>query len=130
MDRTFELAVRAGDAPVVRSMLKQGVDVNSRDSHGQTALLVAARLGHTDVVEALIAHGADLDASAKYHLTALMLAVLNNHQEIARRLVAAGANRSLRGSGAPGFGDKTAYDLARERGDLELAALLRVEEAR
>jgi hypothetical protein len=41
-----------------------------------------------------------------------------------RVLAGAGANLDTRGSGAPGFAGKTAYDLAQARGDTATAALL------
>jgi ankyrin repeat protein len=98
--------------------------VNARDRYGQTALMRAAHAGHREIVEILIAHRADLDITAKYGLSALMLAVIAGHADVARLLVQAGADRSLRGTGAPGFADKTAHDLAVERGMRELAAAL------
>jgi hypothetical protein len=42
-----------------------------------------------------------------------------------RLLAAAGADRTLRGSGAPGFAGQTALDLARAHGDTDLEPLLR-----
>ena len=41
-----------------------------------------------------------------------MLAIVAGHKEVARLLAKAGADLSLRGTGAPGFADKTAFDLA------------------
>ena len=61
----------------------------------------AARAGDTSVLGHLLDEGADVDA-----------------------LVAAGADRSLRGSGAPGFDDRTALDLARARGSEQMVSLL------
>ncbi|HEU4342464.1 MAG TPA: ankyrin repeat domain-containing protein, partial [Candidatus Binatia bacterium] len=91
----------------------------------QTALMLAAHAGHREVVETLIAHPANLNITAKFGLSALMLALIAGHAEVARLLAKAGADLSLRGTGAPGFAGKTAYDLAVERGMLELAAELK-----
>jgi ankyrin repeat protein len=55
----------------VRRLLAAGADVNARDRHGQTALMLAAHRGALDVVEALIEAGADLNTTAKYNLSAL-----------------------------------------------------------
>ncbi len=74
--------------------------------------MLAARHGNREMAEELIAHGADLNVTAKYKLSAIMLAVIGGHADIARILARAGADLSLRGSGAPGFAGKTAYDLA------------------
>lgn len=125
MTAEFERAVQEGDATSVRRQLESGADVNARDRRGQTALMIAAERGHTGLVCELVAAGAALDHAAKYGLTALMRAVLNHHPEIVRLLVEAGADRSIRGSGTPGFAGKTAYDLAEAQGSAELAEMLR-----
>ncbi|MBI1736815.1 MAG: ankyrin repeat domain-containing protein [Candidatus Rokubacteria bacterium] len=117
-------AVSAGDLEAVRRWLASGADVDARDEHGQTALMLAAHGGHAAIVEVLVASGADLDVTAKYSLSALMLAVVAGHAAVARRLVAAGADRTIEGRGAPGFAGKTAYHLARDRRMDDLAAAL------
>jgi ankyrin repeat protein len=54
----------------------------------------------------------------------LMLAVINGHVDVVRTLVRAGANLAVRGTGAPGFADKTAMDLAVARGGQEMVDVL------
>lgn len=124
MTRAWERAAREGDAPALRAQLAAGANVDARDRHGQTALMLAALGGHLDAVEVLIAAGANLDATAKFGLSATMLAVVNGHAPVARALAAAGADLTLTGSGAPGFAGKTAAALALARGLVELAAAL------
>jgi ankyrin repeat protein len=114
MDASWEEAVSRGDAQTARTLLAQGTDIDSRDRFGQTALMLAAHAGHREIVELLIAHRANLNVTAKFGLSALMLAIVAGHTEIAILLARAGADLSLRGSGAPGFAGKTAYDLAAE----------------
>jgi uncharacterized protein len=121
MDRAWHQAVKRGDRKAVQVLLATGTDPDARDRYGQTGLMLAAYGGHRDVVEALIEGGARLDVVAKFGLSALMLAIVSGHVEIARALARAGADRTTRGSGAPGFANKTAADLARERGMVELA---------
>jgi ankyrin repeat protein len=121
----WEAAARRGDTASIRARLAEGADVNARDRHGQTALMLAAQAGHADAVDALIVGGADLNVTAKYTLTALMLAVVAGHAEVARRLARAGADLGVKGSGAPGFAGKTASDLAAARGFTDLASILR-----
>ncbi len=121
MDSAWEDASKRGDLRIIRNLVEQGMDVNARDGFGQTALMLAAHHGHDAVVETLIAHGADLNVTAKYGLSALMLAVVAGHAQVARRLAKAGADLSLRGTGAPGFNDKTAHDLASARGMREVS---------
>ncbi|HQH71537.1 MAG TPA: ankyrin repeat domain-containing protein [bacterium] len=115
MKPEWESAIRRGDVAAARALLDKGIDIDSRDRHGQTALMRAAYLGYRDMVEFLVIQGADLNVTAKYRLSALMLAVIAGYPEIARILARAGADRTMQGSGAPGFADKTAYDLAVSR---------------
>ena len=115
MDAGWTRAVTGGDVVEVRRLLAAGADVNARDRHGQTALMLAAHRGHAALVDALVEAGADLNATAKFHLSALMLAIVAGHSAVALALARAGADRSIRGTGAPGFSGKTAYDLALAR---------------
>src|SRR5512140_1693481 len=125
MDAAWEDAVRRGDVQDICDLLDRGADVDARNLHGQTALMLAAHAGHRQVVEALIARRASVNITAKYGLSALMLAIVAGHAEVAWILVDAGTNLSLRGTGAPGFAGKTAYDLAVERDMRELSPALK-----
>lgn len=118
-------AASDGDDAVMARLIHEGQDINSRDRHGQTPIMLAAVHGYNKLVDMLIAHHADLDVTAKHGLSALMLAVINGHVDVATGLVKAGANLGLRGRGAPGFAGKTAIDLAMERGFTELAEIIR-----
>jgi ankyrin repeat protein len=127
MDAVWEDAIKRGDVQIVVDLLGQGTDVDARDRYGNTALMLAAHAGHREVVETLISHRTNLNITAKFGLSALMLALVAGHGEIARLLARAGADLSVQGTGAPGFAGKTAYDLALERGMLELSAELKAE---
>jgi ankyrin repeat protein len=72
MDAAFEDAINRGHVRDVCDLLDQGADVNARDRHGQTALMLAAHAGHREVVEALVARRANVNMTAKYGLSALM----------------------------------------------------------
>ena len=125
MDKDWRDAVQHGDIEQLRERLDSGADINARDRHGQTGLMIAAGHGRVNVVRLLIERGALLDHTAKYGLSAIMLAVVNGHVEIVRMLAQAGADLALRGTGAPGFHDKTALDLAEARGDAAMIEVLR-----
>ncbi len=124
MRNDWRKAAVGGDLAVIDNLLREGVDVDSKDKYGQTALMLAARYGHEQVVQLLLQKEAALDTTAKYRLSALMLAVLYRQAGIAKLLVAAGADTALRGSGAPGFSGKTAADLAEDAGLEDLAGYL------
>jgi ankyrin repeat protein len=121
MKAAWAEALERGDGGALERLLAGGADPDARDRHGQTGLMRASHAGHASVVALLIRHGAGLDVTAKFGLSALMLAVVAGHGDVARQLVRAGADRSLRGSGAPGFAGKTARDLALGRGLGDLA---------
>jgi uncharacterized protein len=122
MDAGWQAAIKRGDVLSVCDQLARGADVDARDQHGQTALMLAAHAGHREIVELLIAHRANLNVTAKYGLSALMLALVAGNEEVARLLSDAGTDLSLRGTGAPGFAGKTARDLALERGMSDLSS--------
>lgn len=125
MKRELREAAERGDTAALRALLAAGEEVDARDRHGQTALMLAARNGHAPAVRVLVAAGAELDHTAKYRLSALMLAAIGGHAAVARVLVEAGADTEITGTGAPGFAGRTAADLAEARGSGSLAALLR-----
>lgn len=120
MTPEWETAVHRGSVDELQHLLNSGSDIDARDGHGQTALMLAAAKGSGPLVGWLIERGAALDHTAKYGLSALMLAVVRGHVDVVRRLTDAGASVSLRGTGAPGFAEKTALDLALARDDPEM----------
>jgi ankyrin repeat protein len=76
MQPEFERAARNGDTGLIESLLNSGAPIDSRDRHGQTALIIASHGGHLAVVECLLRDGAQPDTTAKYGLSALMLAIV------------------------------------------------------
>ena len=114
----------------MRSLIESGVDIDSKDDLGFTALMVAALEAHSDVVEYLIARGADLSSRNNYGATALHKVLDANLSTTplgeGRRLIAL----SLIANGAPvnasGFNETTALHVAAFRGDIRvIEALLR-----
>lgn len=66
--RLLDAAAR-GDAPAVTAALDAGADVEARDSHDRTALLLAVTADHVPVAQVLIARGASPDALDDRHDT-------------------------------------------------------------
>jgi len=125
MNPMWEKAIENGDLTMMKRLITAGIDVNSLDDHGQTALMVSAHHGRKDIVEMLIAEGADLNVAAKYNLNATMLAVIGRHEEVAKIIAAAGADLTQVTSGTTGFSDKTAHELALDMEMNDLAAALK-----
>ncbi|HSB12676.1 MAG TPA: ankyrin repeat domain-containing protein [Blastocatellia bacterium] len=107
-------AARDGEARLLRSLLKEGGDVNSADAYGWTALTYAARRGDASMVAALANKGADLNHQSDDGLTPLMYAVSEGYADAVRVLLERGANvNATSKSGA------TALTLAEQRNNAQ-----------
>jgi hypothetical protein len=60
-------AARKGDAAVVKKLLDEGVDVNTKFRYGATALSYACDRGHVDVVRLLLDRGADVNVKDTFY---------------------------------------------------------------
>ncbi|URD86007.1 serine threonine protein kinase [Musa troglodytarum] len=93
LDATMQLLFLAcqGDAKGVEDLLKDGVDVNSIDLDGRTALHIAACEGHVDVVKLLLSFRANIDARDRWGSTAAADAKHYGNAEVYDILKARGA---------------------------------------
>ena len=71
-------AASVGDRRQLTKLLAEGVDPNSADEDGTTALMAAAFAGQADALRNLLEAGADPDTQDVSGLTALMNAVIAN----------------------------------------------------
>jgi len=62
MDVKLLEAVQNDDVKLVKTMLDNGANVNTRDPFGNTPLIVAAKLGYVNCIQALIDRGAHIDS--------------------------------------------------------------------
>jgi outer membrane protein OmpA-like peptidoglycan-associated protein/ankyrin repeat protein len=86
-------AAADGDLAKVNVLLAEGADVNGRDGHGNTPLmLTAAMSGNKQITEALLAKGADVRAKNEVNQTALYLAARSGFVDILELLAAKGAD--------------------------------------
>ena len=56
--RSLHEAVEKGNFSVVKALISDGADVNTKDNKGRTPLRWAKNSGHTEIVELLRKHGA------------------------------------------------------------------------
>ncbi|MQM03557.1 hypothetical protein Taro_036343 [Colocasia esculenta] len=93
LDATMQLLFMAckGDAKGVEDLLKEGLDVNSIDLDGRTALHIAACEGHIETVKLLLGRKANIDARDRWGSTAAADAKFYGHVQVFDLLKAQGA---------------------------------------
>ncbi|KAK3021000.1 hypothetical protein RJ639_045465, partial [Escallonia herrerae] len=93
LDSTMQLLFLAcrGDVEGVQDLIDDGVDVNSIDLDGRTALHIAACEGHVEVVKLLLSRRANIDARDRWGSTAAADAKYYGNIEVYNILKARGA---------------------------------------
>ena len=119
-------ASRKGDAAIVKKLLDEGVDVNTKYRYNATALSYACDRGHLDVVKLLIDRGADVNVKDTfYNATPLTWAVnpamgrKPQHTEVVKLLLQHGAE----GKDWALMGAIAAPDVAMTKAILEVGGL-------
>ncbi|MFJ9180889.1 ankyrin repeat domain-containing protein [Streptomyces sp. NPDC102360] len=88
-NRTLLAAAAHGDADAVRAALAAGADVEARDAHRRTALLLASLNDHVAAAEALVAAGADPNAQDERDDSAWLATGVTGSVEMMRALLPA-----------------------------------------
>lgn len=109
-------AIEWEDLASVERLVKEGVDVNARDSMQHTALMKAAHKGNISILQLLIEEGADVNAEDSLGETALIGAAFQEKTEAARFLINHGAMVNQ--------GSTTPLMWAAFRGNVELIKIL------
>lgn len=79
-----------GNLAQVQKYLNMGVDVDSEDDQGNSALFVASLLGHIEVVQELLSRNAAVDKPNKKGLTPLIVAAHKGHLDVVETLIRVG----------------------------------------
>lgn len=115
-DSLLALAARRGKPEMMKTILDAHPRLNSRNGHGETALMLAAFNGHTEAVRALLAEGADFNHPG---WNPLIYAASRDRMDIARILIARGARVD-----AEADNGTTALMMAAREGHLQMVLLL------
>ncbi|XP_076388741.1 uncharacterized protein LOC100882118 isoform X2 [Megachile rotundata] len=87
-------AVIKNEADTVRKVLKETVDVNSRNNYGRAPIHWAASRGNTEIIEMLIQAKCDIEAKDKFGMRPLHMAARYGHRDAVKMLINAGASVS------------------------------------
>ncbi len=91
--RALHAAAATGDAAAIERLVAAGqADLDGRDGHGRTALMVAAHARRHGAAHALIAAGADVDARDSERYDMLTIAGVLGDVEMVKLAIAAGAD--------------------------------------
>jgi len=98
MSTSLAAAVNNNDLELAKKLIQNGVDVNQKDSSGNSLLIVSAANGQSSMVKLLLDSSADihaLDSSMK--ATALHAAAYLGHPEVMKILIEYGINLDAQG---------------------------------
>jgi ankyrin repeat protein len=91
-DSPIAAAALKGDKAAVRTLIKDGADVNAASGDGTTALHWAVRADDVEMVDALVRAKANVNAKDPDGVTPLAIACANANPAMIRKLLAAGAD--------------------------------------
>lgn len=91
-ETALHIVTQRRDLTWMQFMIAKGANVNSRDAHGVTPLVLACNLNFTEGVDLLVGKGARVDESNNSGETPLITAVHNRNLPLTRILLKAGAN--------------------------------------
>jgi ankyrin repeat protein len=120
----LHVAATKGKLDIVKYLIKCGLNPNVRGgTYNSGALNYAASEGHYNVAQFLLSCGAELDTSEPER-NPLFGAIMCGSKEIVQLLLDSGIDASVRYSGQY-MKNMDAYDFAIERGQIEIAELLK-----
>jgi ankyrin repeat protein len=90
LDQRLVLAAKANDAALVARLIREGGNVNAKDSIQDSAFLYAGAEGFDDILRLTLANGADVRSTNRFGGTALIPASEHGHADTVRILIAAG----------------------------------------
>ncbi len=93
--RGLHAAAAAGDLSAIERFARAGANLNAKDGHGRTPLMVSAYRRKHGAVRALIGAGADINALDGDRYDLLTIVAVMNDVEMVKLAIASGANTGL-----------------------------------
>ena len=93
---SIALAALSGHPSVLHTMVKLGVNIDTKNDIGETLLLESSRLGDLKIVHVLMKSGSDAEMQNLEGETSLAVALRHGHLKVAQQLVDSGANANTR----------------------------------
>ena len=84
--------VQMNDGEKFSKLIDAGANLEGKDEHDWTPLIMASACGHVDMVNKLIEEGANINCKEDYKTTALIEATTHGHDEVIKILVENGAD--------------------------------------
>jgi len=85
-EQLFEL-IRSNEPRDIEDLLNSNLDINKKNKHGSTPLILATYSGHLKIVKILLDNGADVNLASNDKTTPLIWATVGNHTAIVRYLL-------------------------------------------
>lgn len=79
-------AARRDDMKAMKELLKQGLFVDSKDRHGQTAIQVATTEGHIDMVRFLLMNGSEVSDTVRNNIPTANLTDILQRREVGHQI--------------------------------------------
>ncbi|KAK9286768.1 hypothetical protein L1049_015172 [Liquidambar formosana] len=80
-------AAKRNDLMVMKGLLKNGLNVNSKDHHGLTAIQIALAENHVDMVKLLVMNGADVFNVNTYNFSSTTLNEMLKKRDVGYRIM-------------------------------------------
>ncbi|WHY03591.1 ankyrin repeat domain-containing protein [Neobacillus sp. DY30] len=95
MEEQLIQAVKAKEADTVRRLIEEGVDINTQDSEGRTATMIATYNNDAKTAKILIDAGADVNIQDDMENNPFLYAGAEGYIEILKLTIKAGADPSI-----------------------------------
>ena len=100
----------SGNLDKVKELLGNGVNPDSKNNDGDTALVVASAYNYLDIVKELLKHNADINIKDNHGNTALIFASFRDNLDIVKELLKYNADVNVKNNN-----NKTAFYYAKGR---------------